>query len=182
MLNDTNITKENLYSETNININTENLSIIKNIYETLFFNFTNVINVIDEDEGKSYPAIANYVNTNINTGTQTNYTNTQCSKYRINYVDNTTSIGNLTWKSINKYNKVTNISLYVDKAMSSIDLISNDETTVYLNIPLEVTIGKYYTLTQKIRTNDKPIPLQLQYNNEDIMYNNKNVMVYVKED
>jgi hypothetical protein len=39
----------------------------------------------------------------------------------------------------------------VDAPMLSIDFISNDETTIYLNIPLEVEENKTYTISQKIR-------------------------------
>lgn len=181
MLNDTNIEQENLVSETNLSMVNNQSTITKNIYEMLLINFINTINVIDEDTTTNYPTTANYVNTNINTGTQSNYEDTQCSKYRINYTDTTTSISTLNWSSIDRFNKQTIISIYVDKAISSIDLISSDETTIYLNIPIEATVGQYYTIRQKIRTSYKQVPVQLQYNNEDVMYNDENVMVYVKE-
>ena len=44
-----------------------------------------------------------------------------------------------------------NVEVFVDKAINSIDLISHDETTIYLNIPVEVEVGKYYSISQKIR-------------------------------
>lgn len=182
MLNDTNIEQENLVSETNLEMVNNQSTITKNIYEMLLINFINTINVIDEDTTKNYPTTANYVNTNINTGTQTNYENTQCSKYRINYADNTTSVGSLTWTSIDKFNKETTISISVSKLITSIDLISENETTVYMSIDgSDLVVGNNYTINQKIRTSNKPLPVQLQYNNEDVMYNNENVMVYVKE-
>lgn len=181
MLNDTNIEEENLVSETNLTMVNNQSTITKNIYEMLLINFINTISVIDEDTSTNYPTIANYVNENINTGTQSNYEDTQCTKYRINYTDTTTSINSLVWSSIDKFNKETSISIYVDKEMTSIDLISNDENTIYLTIPLEVEVGQYYTINQKVRTGTKPVPVQLQYNNEDINYNNEPVMVYIKE-
>ena len=175
------ITNQQLLGETQtVLVNNVN-NITKNIYETVFFNFINTINVIDEDTDTSFINLANYVNTNINTGTETNYNNTKCSKFRINYEDETTSISTLEWLPINKYNKTTQITFYVDKNITSIDLISEDETTVYLNIPVEVEIGNTYTIRQKVRTGDKPTPVQLQYNNENINYNNEPVMVYIKE-
>ena len=182
MLNDTNIEQENLVSETNSIMVNNQSTITKNIYEMLLINFINTINVLDEDTSINYPSAANYVNTNINTGTQSNYENTQCSKYRINYADNTTSIGSLTWTSIDKFNKETTISISVSKLIMSIDLISENETTTYMSIDgSDLIVGNDYTINQKIRTSYKPLPVQLQYNNEDVMYNNENVMVYVKE-
>lgn len=181
MLNDVTIVNKQLLGETDLTLVQDNNSLTKNIYETLFINFINTINVIDEDTSEQYPATANYINTNINVGTSTNYNNTACTKYRINYADSTTLVNSLNWTAIDKFNKETSISIYVDKTMTSIDLISNNESTIYLTIPLEVEVGKYYTLKQKVRTGDKPTPVQLQYNNEDINYNNQPVMVYIKE-
>lgn len=170
MLNNIEITKENLYGETNIKINEENLSLTKNIYEIVFFNFTNTINVIDEDENKSYPATATYINENTNTGTQSNYEDTTISKARINYVDETSSIVNITWKKINKYNKITNFIVYADKVIKSIDFISNDESTIYITKEVETTQDNYYQIEQKIRTGNKAIYYPLYYQDEEVQY------------
>jgi len=180
-INDISIDTQNLLSATQLEMIVNNNSITKNIYENLFINFINTLNVIDEDTDTSFINVANYINTNINIGTQTNYNNTKCSKFRINYEDETTSINTLEWLPINKYNKTTQITFYADKNITSIDLISEDETTVYLNIPVEVEIGKTYTIKQKVRTGDKLTPVQLQYNNENVNYNNEPVMVYTEE-
>lgn len=180
-LNDTTISENELLSETNLTLIQNNQVFTKNIYETVFLNYINTINVIDEDTNTPYVSSAIKVNNSINIGTQTSYENSACTKYRINYTDTTTQINNLEWLPINKYNKTTQITFYVDKNITSIDLISEDETTVYLNIPVEVEIGNTYTIKQKVRTGDKPTPVQLQYNNENINYNNEPVMVYVEE-
>lgn len=181
-LNNIDLSPKELLGETNLNLVKDENIITKNIYETVFLNYINTINVIDEDTNTSFINVASYVNTNINTGTETNYNNTKCSKFRINYEDETTSISTLEWLPINKYNKTTQITFYVDKNIKSIDLISEDETTVYLNIPVEVEIGNTYTIKQKVRTGNKPTPVQLQYNNENINYNNEPVMVYTEEE
>lgn len=180
-LNDYTITKNDLVSKTNLNIVEDTTEWSKNIYEVVDLNFLNTISVIDEDTNTPYLESAIKVNDATTDGGDTNYQNTPCNKYRINYLDGTTSIGALVWNSINNYNKKTQITFYVDKEINSIDLISNDETTIYLTIPIEATIGSYYTINQKVRTGDKPTPVQLQYNNEDINYNNQPVMVYVEE-
>lgn len=180
-LNDLDITDSDLISETNLQLINNQNAWTKNIYEVVDLNFLNTISIIDEDTGNSYLNSAIKVNNAITDGGSTNYTNTPCNKYRINYTDNTTEIHNIEWVRINNNNKEANISFYVEKDITSIDLISNDETTIYLTIPLNVTIGKYYNLKQKIRIGDKPTPIQLQYDNEDILYNNEPVMVYVRE-
>lgn len=182
MLNNIEINKENLISETNLDLTTNDMIITKNIYENLFFNFTNNINVIDEDKEISYPNTANFINNNINTGTQINFENTTCSKFRINYADETTKVSQLEWLPINKFNKTTNISLYIDKEVVSLDLISNDEQTIYLTIDISnMEVGSYCNITQKIRTGNKPKLTNLKYNNQDINYNNEPIMVYIEE-
>lgn len=150
-LNDTTITQNDLISETNLQMNSNTQNWTKNIYEVVDLNFLNTISVINEDTGEEYVDSAIKINNAITDGGDTNYQNTPCNKYRINYTDNTTSINPLYWSSIDNLHKQTMITFYVDKAISSIDFLSNDETTVYLNLPIEVEIGKYYTINQKIR-------------------------------
>ena len=181
-LNDDVISQNDLISKTNIKMNEIFSSWTKNIYEVVDVNFLNTISVIDEDTNTPYLESAIKVNNATTDGGDTNYQNTPCNKYRINYLDGTTSIGALVWNSINNYNKKTQITFYVDKEINSIDLISNDESVIYLTIPIEAEVGKYYTINQKVRTGDKPTPVQLQYNNEDINYQNQPVMVYVEEE
>lgn len=150
-LNDTSITKNNLISETNLLMNQNNQQWNKNIYEVVDINFLNTIRVIDEDTGEEYLESAIKLNEATTDGGISNYQNTPCNKFRINYNDDSTSIHNLVWTSIDDTHKETLITFYVDKAINSIDLISNDETTIYLKIPVEVEVGKYYSISQKIR-------------------------------
>lgn len=178
MLNNIEINKENLISETNLELNKQTTSILKNIYETVYFNFTNTINVIDEDESKSYPLVANYINTNSNTGTQSNYTDTSVNKVRINFDDDTTKTIPISWLYMNKYNKKTSFIIYAEKHIKNIEFISNDESFTYLTKEFENTVGNYYVVKQKVRTGNKTIPTPLLYNNEEIDYNNEQVNVY----
>lgn len=181
MLNDINITKEKLISETNININEENLTLRKNIYERLYLNFNNTINVIDEDENKSYPAVAQYIVNNINVGTQANYDDTTMGKVRINYNDDTSTIINTTWIRIDNLNKITEFIVYADKQITSIEYISNDENFVYLKKDVTTIQGKIYKIKQKIRTGNRATLEQLLYNNEPISYNNQPVNVVIEQ-
>lgn len=150
-LNNSTITQNDLISKTNLQMNSDNTEWTKNIYEVVDLSYINTISVIDEDTGIQYRDSAIKVNNSTTDGGSTNYTNTKCTKYRINYSDNTTSIKPIYWNVIDTTHKETMITFYVDKAISSIDFISNDETVKYLNIPLEVEIGKYYSISQKIR-------------------------------
>lgn len=150
-LNDIAITQNDLISETNQILTTDNKQWNKNIYEVVDLNFLNTISVIDEDTNTPYLESAIKLNNATTDGGSTNYQNTPCNKFRINYLDGTTSVDNFTWSSIDDTHKETTISLYVDKAITSIDLISYDTDTIYLTIPLEVEIGKTYSITQKVR-------------------------------
>jgi hypothetical protein len=180
-LNDTTITQNDLIGETNVELVNDPTQWTKNIYEVVDVNFLNTIRVIDEDTGTEYLESAIKLNNSTTDGGSTNYQNTPCNKFRINYNDSTSSIHSLEWKSINRFNKTTSITIYVDKAINSIDYLSYDENTIYLHVPLEVEVDKYYTIHQKVRTGNKPTAVQLQYNNEDINYQNQPVMVYVEE-
>jgi hypothetical protein len=150
-LNDLTITQNDLISNTNLQMISDLSSWNKNIYEVVDLNFLNSISVIDEDTDTTYLDSAIKVNNATTDGGDVNYQNTPCNKYQINYADNTTSIKPLYWSAIDDTHKQTMISFYVDKAITSIDFISNDETTIYLNIPVEVEVGNYYSLSEKIR-------------------------------
>lgn len=150
-LNDTTITQNDLISETNFQMNSNNQQWTKNIYEVVDLNFLNTIRVIDEDTDTEYLESAIKLNEATTDGGATNYLNTPCNKYRINYLNGTTSIDNLYWTAIDDTHKETQITLFVDAPMLSIDFISNDESTIYLNIPLDVEENKTYTISQKIR-------------------------------
>jgi hypothetical protein len=150
-LNDTTITQSDLISETNLQMNSNTQNWTKNIYEVVDLNFLNTISVINEDTGEEYVDSAIKINNAITDGGDTNYQNTPCNKYRINYTNNTTSIKPIYWSTIDDLHRQTKITFYVDKAIDSIDFLSNDETTIYLSLPIEVEIGKYYTINQKLR-------------------------------
>lgn len=149
-LNDISIQPNNLIGTTMTTLITNSDPITKNIYENLFINFNNKIQVIDQDTNTLYPLSANYINQNINTGTQTNYNNTKIGKIRINYGDSTNEIGNISWVEHSNYMQ-TEFSIYVGKEIISIDFISNDETTTYISKTYDLTIGNIYTISQKLK-------------------------------
>ena len=151
MLNDINLNKQSLIGVTNVELvdNTEDIQ--KNIYETLFLNFINTINVIDEDTNTRFNAAANYVNENIETGTKDSSINSSIGKVRINYGDNTTKLFNIKWAVIDDTHRSIEYGVYVDKPIDSIDYLSNDETTIYCKKRLELEVGNYYKIKQYLR-------------------------------
>lgn len=181
-LNNIDLSPKKLLTETNTVAIEDNNTIQKNIYETLFLNYINTINVIDEDTGTQYSNIADYINSNINVGTQENYSDSFIGKVRINYVDGTSQIQPIEWYRLNDENHMTTFSLYTDKVITSIDFISNDETTIYITKNIDTEQGKYYLMSQKIRIGQKVSIDNLQYNNQNIYYNGNQVYTFVKEE
>lgn len=150
-LNDIPITNETIISKDNTTLITENQNITKNIYETLFLNFTNSISVIDEDTNTAYSNVANYINANTNVGTKTNYDDTAMGKIRIRYTDHVVTTP-ITWVSIDStHYKIETIVDATTEVPYLIEFISNDESTTYLSKELPLTLGNYYKITQKIR-------------------------------
>lgn len=177
-LNNITIDEEKLLGQTNYTLVEATKQIQKNIYEILHINYFNTINVIDEDTNTEYPIGASLINKATTNGGNTNYNNAPCLKYRVNYEDNTTYIQDINWYTINDYNKQTYFVISVNKAIKNIDLISNDGTTIYITINGDFEIGKDYLITQKVRIGEKSISNDLQYNGENVLYNNNQVQVY----
>lgn len=177
-LNNYPIGREKLFGITGYELVRENRLISKNQYEVLHINYINTINVWDEDRNITYQLPAIKVNNSITTGTQQVYENTRCTKYRVNYTDNTTLVNTITWSNINDLNKQTYFVISVNKAIQNIELISNDETTTYMVINGSFKVGKDYLITQKVRIGNRPTSNDLQYNGENVLYGNQQVKVY----
>ena len=152
-LNDIDLNNKILISETNTNLVNDTNVIQKNIYETLFINYINTINVIDEDTNTHFNDSAEYINENINIGTETNYSNKMLSKIRIN-TNNGSKVQNIYWQNVDDTHKKTIFSLYIDEMITSIDFISEDELYTYMTKDLtgfEFNTGNIYTFTQYLR-------------------------------
>ena len=149
-LNDLTITQTNVISKSNNVLIQDNTSINKNIYETLFLNFTNSISVIDEDNETAYPGTANYVNVNINVGEEENYNNTFLGKLRIRYDDHVV-VQPITWVQIDGTHYQMDTILDNSTPIRTLEYLSNDESTVYITKTNFELIGNYFKLTQKIR-------------------------------
>ena len=152
-LNDIPLTPKNLLGTTMTTLVSDVTSISKNIYENLFLNFINTINVIDEDTSNIYPESANYINENINVGTQTNYEDTSMTKIRINFADGSV-VQPIEWEDISEEGlmaKQTIFSVYVSSELLSIDFINENEDFIYITKDYDFEVGNIYTVTQKVR-------------------------------
>lgn len=144
------IDKKNLVSSLNNILMSDTNQIEKNIYEQLFINFGITLNVIDSDTSTQYPNTATYINTNINEGTQQNYENTNISKVKINY-SNSYVTKSITWTNNTTYYQTSFTIDAINESPTSVDFVSNDETTVYITKQLNLVQGHTYTLSQKLK-------------------------------
>lgn len=151
-LNDVSIVGKVLYSETNVVINSDATPITKNIYEILDINFFNTL-VMKNSNNPNNEIINNNGASRLNTSmSQTlDYSNAQANKIRINYSDDTSTIQNIGTPTITNGVATYTITIYVPKAITNIEIISNDENTSYQTITGTFNINKYYTLTQDVR-------------------------------
>lgn len=150
-INNISIDKQDLLSVTQLKIISNTNSITKNIYENLFINFINTINVIDEDTGDVYPSSAIRINNSINTGTQLDYEGEQITKVRIN-TENNQVVQNIEWTNIDNTHRETTITIYIDSTPYTIEFMNNDGTFTYLEKDISnLEVGKLYNITQKIR-------------------------------
>ena len=148
-LNDMELSPANLISGSMTTLESYTTPFEKNKYENLFINYMNKINVIDEDTNTIYNSSANYINENINTGNETNYNNTFIGKVMINY--STPVMKNIQW-IWNTDHYETSFTIYTNEIPTSIEFMSNDETTSYLTKEIEgLSLNKYYTISQKLR-------------------------------
>ena len=174
-LNDVTIYKQSLIGETNYVLMNNQESITKNIYENLNINFYVTLRMINNNDS-SNPIFNQQGSNRINSSVSSvkDYNNAKATKIRINYSDNTTKILNIEFYPIRNY-YYTKFSIYIDKLISSIDFISNDEETIYNTIRPNFIVGKYYTINQSVRIDDRIQTQPVLYNNEQLYYNNEEI-------
>ncbi len=146
LLNNVTVANEKLFSLNNNTIINQTQNITKNQYENLFINFFNTVNIID-----------NNTNQNIKNDVGSAYFikgitgNVQSTKYKVTYTDNTTFTNKITDVTVNGLEATLVFLVYVDKAIKKIEIISNDEGTVYATIPSHTyTVGSTYKIEQQI--------------------------------
>lgn len=174
-LNDVTIYNQSLIGETNYVLMNNQESITKNIYENLNINFYVTLRMINNNDPNNQ--IFNQVGSNrinLSVSSVKDYDNAKATKIKINYSDNTTKIVSIEFYPIQNY-YYTKFSIYIDKLISSIDFISNDEETIYNTIRPSFIVGKYYTINQSVRIDDRIQTQPVLYNNEQIYYNNQEI-------
>lgn len=149
LLNEDTITQENLISETNTTIVSNSKNINKNIFETLYINFVNTIGVIDEDTSIQYPLTANYINQNINVATKENCEQTFVGKVQVIY-ESSTVTQNLIWTYDTDHYE-TSFTIDATVEIPYLLFMSDDLSTIYLEKQLDIEIGDYYVINQKLR-------------------------------
>lgn len=151
-LNDTLVDQKDLMSVNNNVIINDTNGFTKNVYETVYLNFVNTISVVDQNE--TQPIYNNVVATKLNTSINnpTDYDNLKLTKFRINYQDGTNTVSTLqaTLQDDGSYELL--MSFYLSKLADTLELVSEDEQTVYLTYNLSNTeINKIYSFKQRVR-------------------------------
>ena len=151
-LNDTLVDTKNLLSENNNIIISDTNGFTKNIYETVYLNFVNTLSVVNNNG--TQPVYNNAVATKLNTSINnpTNYDDLKLTKYRINYQDGTNSVSTLqaTLQDDGSYELL--MTFYLSGLADTLELISEDEQTVYLSYNLaNAEINKTYSFKQRVR-------------------------------
>lgn len=150
-LNGVNLDRKTLLSETNSEMVTDDETVTKNIYEALYINFINTINVIDEDTGTRYNNAGSYITTNLSIGTENNCEQTYMGKIRINF-QGSSRTENISWQNIDDTHKYISFALELTKPIRNIEIISNDELTTYMVIDTSsLEVGNTYVINQKLR-------------------------------
>ena len=151
-LNDTLVDQKDLMSVNNNVIISDTNGFTKNVYETVYLNFVNTISVVNRNNTQSVynNAVATKLNTSINN--PTDYNDLKLTKYRINYQDGTNTVSNLqaTLQADGSYELL--MTFFLSKLADTLELISEDEQTVYLTYNLaEAEAEQYYSYSQRVR-------------------------------
>lgn len=151
-LNDTLVEQKDLTSVNNNAIISDTNGFTKNVYETVYLNFVNTISVVNQNNTQSVynNEVATKLNTSINN--PTDYNDLKLTKYRINYQDGTNAVSNFqaTLQDDGSYELL--MSFYLSKLADTLELVSEDEQTVYLTYNLSNTeINKIYSFKQRVR-------------------------------
>lgn len=151
-LNDTTITKEQLYSQTNSLLNEETQQINKNIYEKLYINFFNTITMSNQNNPNDIIYnIQGATRLNQSISNNNHYDNVKIGRIVVNYEDETNYvINNFTLSNNSTTSYTISFKVYVEKAINNIQIQSFDGNTTYQTIQPNLEIGKLYELTQDV--------------------------------
>ena len=177
LLNDITILKQELISQTNNVIINNNSPLSKNIYEEILLNFNNTMNISNQNDLSNITYNYNGASKlNNSTSNLADYSNSTMGKYRINYEDTTNEINDLHWYKVGNFYRCK-ISVYNStNNITSIDLISNDETMIYQSIDCsDLAENQIYTLYQDVYIDNKIEAQQIYYGEDEVYYGDEQV-------
>ena len=151
-LNSIDLTSKNLLSETNLTMIADTNVTQKNIYETMFLNFINVLQVADRNNATQVlnQEASTYLNNAINT--DDSYDGAKLyNKVIINYQDGSTKESSYSLENTTETSTVIAFGLYIDKLVNNAEIVSNDKTMTYQTIDLSsLELNKNYSIKQKL--------------------------------
>lgn len=129
--------------------------IVKNIYETLDINFYNTIRMTDANGSENIENLEGAIKVNQSINLLLDYHNTQATKARVNFTDDTSSIVTIdpsTQITIENNNANYDFIVYVpsNKSVKNCEIISYDETLVYATITGAFEVGAFNEVTQTV--------------------------------
>lgn len=156
-MNDVTIKLKELISETNNIMVSDSMEIVKNVYEELLINFVNSIIVKNSNNINNViinNTASNRINNSVSNPSVLDYNNSKIGKYKINYENGTSVINpidtNLIYTGIST-NYIISIYVPLEYGITSVELLSADETTIYQTIDCSnLENNKYYTINQKV--------------------------------
>lgn len=153
------IYKEDLLGNTNIVLVSNSKLISKNIYEKLYINFINSIQIRnDNDITNKIINTAGAIRLNQSISNDADYDNAKGININYIYEDGTTYSYNISGEQITINNLQATINLYVyvpvEKKISYIEIKSADKKTTYQTIKnLNLEKGKLYNIKQNVKIN-----------------------------
>ena len=151
-LNGIDLTSKNLLSETNLTMIADTNVTQKNIYETMFLNFINVLQVADRNNATQVlnQEASTYLNSAINT--DDSYDNAKLyNKVIINYQDGSSKESSYSLENTTETSTIIAFGLYIDKLINNVEIVSNDKTITYQTIDLStLELNKNYSIKQKL--------------------------------
>ena len=151
-LNGIDLTSKNLLSETNLTMIADTNVTQKNIYETMFLNFINALQVADRNNATQVlnQEASTYLNSAINT--DDSYDNAKLyNKVIINYQDGSNKEVSYDKEKLTETSTTIAFGLYTDKLVNNAEIVSNDKTMTYQTIDLSsLELNKNYSIKQKL--------------------------------
>lgn len=182
-LNDIIINKRSVLSGTSFKELEFNNNISKNICENAYINFSNKINVYDDNNNLYSKNLKTsiYINKNINTGTENNYINSGIGFARIIYQNTSSVFADVDIIKINDYCVKIKFNASIDSSpIDKIEILSYDKNFVYIiiNSLNSIPLNSNYTFEQYLAIGKKMRLDNIAYNEEQIMYDNNQVNAY----